>query len=274
MKVFNAGDPSNPAVFRQPIGIADLEGWEGPLPPIGPVLLSGPAAPSKFAELQMQMKPGAVRRAVILVHGFNSSKERVEGVYAEITRKLYEDPGYQVGTEVVGFRWPSDGSPFNYGSDLADAHKAAKPLYNLAVELRQVWGAQEIHVVAHSMGCEVALAAAAMCVGTTITTLTLLGADVRAADMGKGGRWYGLTNTLRALHVYYSASDNVLGFWARLWPGRGWSRLGKIGLPRGYPRNFYNWNAESLQQGRVWHDTYRSSDRIIHAIQIGFGLDK
>lgn len=271
MKVFNAGNPSNPAIFREPIGIADLEGWEGPLPPVESVLLRGPAAIDKRLALQKRMSKDAVRRAVILVHGFNSSKERVEKVYAEIARKFYEDPGYQVGTEVVGFRWPSDGSALAYFADLRDAHIAAKTLHNLAVELRQVWGAQEIHIVAHSMGCEVALAAAEMCTDTTITTLTLLGGDVKAADMAHGGKWAGLANTLRTLHCYYSASDNVLGFWARLIPGRGFRRLGQIGLPSGCPRNFYNWNAEDLQGSDVYHDTYRSSDKIIHAIQYNLG---
>lgn len=74
---------------------------------------------------------------------------------AQLARDLNYDSSLFV------FSWPSKGRPWRYGTDRGSANKAAASLATFLEMVGAASGAAKIHIIAHSMGNRVLLAALA-----------------------------------------------------------------------------------------------------------------
>lgn len=87
---------------------------------------------------------------LVVVHGFNVKQKSFLYEVSKI-RKTIQKSGYKGG--VVGFDWPSDGSPFRYTEDEADAEAIADGLVkDTILPLIRHGSGTQITILAHSMG--------------------------------------------------------------------------------------------------------------------------
>ncbi|MCP4291008.1 MAG: alpha/beta fold hydrolase [bacterium] len=96
---------------------------------------------------------GTENDLLVFIHGFNVSFSKA----ARRTAQMSYDLGFQ-GAPLV-FSWPSNGSLLGYLSDREDVEWSVSYLVDFLLELRQKSGAENIHLMAHSMGSQALLRA-------------------------------------------------------------------------------------------------------------------
>lgn len=96
------------------------------------------------------------RAALVFVHGFNVSFDEALQRAAQLKRDLNFDGAMFV------FSWPSQGSMFKYATDKVTADASAQALLSFLQAVESATGAENIHVIAHSMGNRILLPALAM----------------------------------------------------------------------------------------------------------------
>ncbi len=103
--------------------------------------------PNGFYE-QLQERVGCSPRkdAFVFVHGFNVSFDEA----AKRTAQIAYDLSFE-GAPIF-FSWPSQGSPLEYAVDKENAEWAADDIGDFLIEVAKNSGAQQIHLIAHSMG--------------------------------------------------------------------------------------------------------------------------
>jgi len=210
------------------------------------------------------------KRVIVLIHGFNSDRKRVAEVYKKIAESMYLAMSRMNGfkpevqdTEIVGFRWPSDGRVLHYYADIKDAHRASAALYNLVTVLHLKYGVEDVHLVAHSMGGEVVCHLLQNLTPYDVKSITLQGADVPRADLEVNGK-YGKYSDRTMLRNYYSTGDEIVGLVAKF--ARFGTRAGALGLPDNKPSKWDNFDAQKIHGKEVDHNTYMDSYPLIFGV--------
>jgi esterase/lipase superfamily enzyme len=112
--------------------------------------------PDQFRQevaIHMSGRVGASRDILVFVHGYNTSLEDAHFRFAQIVADSHFS-----GIPVL-FTWPSRASLFGYGSDKESATASRDALERLLEDLSQTPGLGRIDVLAHSMGCWLAMEA-------------------------------------------------------------------------------------------------------------------
>jgi pimeloyl-ACP methyl ester carboxylesterase len=221
------------------------------------------------------------KRAIVLVHGYNSSPSDVEDAFKSIAKHLKSNPQakqLQVAHgmdpanpvlypfEVVGFSWPSNGKIRDYLPDRAETFEAAKRLNSL-VESLYTMGFNHVDFIAHSMGNKIV---AEMIVShlrvNYWSAWVAMGADIWNRRLCSNGRYGKHALKIRKLGVYYSKHDNVLRFVAPLVIPV--ARAGRWGLPNCHtPQYFYQFDSNEIGNAPVGHSDYKNDAKILeHAL--------
>lgn len=142
---------------------------------------------------------------LIFVHGFWTSFENA----LKRTAQIQLDTGFN-GT-AIAFSWPSrnSGTPTSYLADRDRIGTASDRLAEFVASLRAQFPDTAIHIVAHSMGAEIAAQAMnKMASGVRVNEIVLQAPDIAQTD------WDGLARALAArsarVSVYTSKHDNAL----------------------------------------------------------------
>lgn len=103
-----------------------------------------------FGELQQTMRDakasGEAPHALLFLHGFNVSFEDAAIRAAQIGYDL------KVPGATAFFSWPSRGSVVAYPADEASIEASERAITDFLVEFAGQFGAEKVHVIAHSMG--------------------------------------------------------------------------------------------------------------------------
>ena len=136
------------------------------------------------------------RPLVLFVHGFRSSRRRVVKACWAL-RRLTEQISGRIA--VLSFLWPSHRSHKSYGKARRDASEAAGFLARLLRRLKQ--HGCSVHLVAHSLGCRVALKALRE---AQVAYLALLGAAVSDDCLSVKGEFVESRLAAAQLDVFFS----------------------------------------------------------------------
>ncbi len=144
--------PSDPEMRLR--AIDDFGGvWTG-LHAMDPEPAVGPRTVERFvAAVREAMESSGTREVYVFVHGFNTT---VPG-NAVVAASLFHYMGRRGA--FVQFEWPSKGSVFDYHADKASASASVRAFRHFIAEVGRRTGAERVHVLAHSAGAPVAVAA-------------------------------------------------------------------------------------------------------------------
>ena len=160
---------------------------------------------------------------VLFIHGYNYGFERTCLMAAQLQRSLHGQ------ATVVAFSWPSDGSPSEYVSDLADVEWSVPLFAELIRQVSERYGPLSVQVVAHSLGSRGAVLAMLKLVterrsAPAIERLVLLAPDFDAQTFAD---WLpGFNAMVGHISVYASDNDTPLKLSEQL---SGHPRLGQGG---------------------------------------------
>lgn len=206
------------------------------------------------------------RPMLIFIHGFANDESRARRSYAELSQSLCRRPGPVWGENIWWFYWPGDGrfageSQLLYPYQISHARDAAA---HLAAFLGRPAGAgRRVVLVAHSLGCRVALETLRLLdarpdAGAVQVEGTCLLAAAVPVPMCKAGQPFGSTSLRRRQVALHSRSDRVLQFAFRigqsarldggLWP----EAVGRFGNPD------QRWAVQSRSTG-LGHGEYYSA---------------
>lgn len=101
-----------------------------------------------FDELRDRVNASTHKQAFVFVHGFNTSFENA----ARRTAQMHHDLNFD-GAPIF-YSWPSQGSgsPMAYNRDGTAAQRTVPKLKRFLMMVKEETGAEEIHLIAHSMG--------------------------------------------------------------------------------------------------------------------------
>ncbi|MFF1563790.1 alpha/beta hydrolase [Streptomyces sp. NPDC058293] len=209
---------------------------------------------------------------VILIHGFNVNGEEANVSYVKFRRELRSalSLGHE---EVLGafweFHWPGD-HPFKpvstvtYSARIGAAESAGE---RLAEMLKKLSATQEVTLIAHSLGCRVALETVRRVLsgnynrGARVRNVFLLAAAVPVHDCAARGRYSGEARDPE--HVFYSDRDEVLisAFKLGQYPYHPSAKDEAVGQ-HGWP--WLRW--KTATRTRLRHGGYWSSRRVAREI--------
>jgi esterase/lipase superfamily enzyme len=158
------------------------------------------------------------KAALVFVHGFNVSFDQALQRGAQLARDMnFDGP-------VFVFSWPSQGSMLKYGTDRTSADAAVDRLVEFLGQVEDATGAEQIHVIAHSMGNRVLLPSLARiavdpsdALRRRLGEIVLAAPAVPEADFGK---WLDtiVGHGIDRITLYASAVDRAMwAGWAREW---------------------------------------------------------
>jgi esterase/lipase superfamily enzyme len=160
---------------------------------------------------------------VVFVHGYSYDFERACDRAAEAQRVLGAE------ATVLMFTWPSNGRPTDYASDQKDMEWAVPFLQTVLQELSGRLGAENVQVLAHSLGSR-GIVEAVVGLGAEGTREPLLGQLVLLAPDLDSGRFLEILPDLGLLigdiTLYASSNDTPLKFSRKV---NGSPRLGQAG---------------------------------------------
>lgn len=195
------------------------------------------------------------RRVFVWVHGFRQKYFRVVSIASHLQHRLPPAEDGTVPPLVLAFAWPCHSAKVAYVPARTDAMRAAPRLRRLLCALRRA-GA-DVSVVAHSMGCRVALQALLQPEGDGSGSVSqgggagdaaarrplcghlhLLGAAVDADVLGEGGEFARERLEAGAVTVYSSRHDETLRDHYKLGEtvSGNASRAAALGLVGAHPR--------------------------------------
>lgn len=158
------------------------------------------------------------KAALVFVHGFNVSFDQALQRGAQLARDMNFDGPLFV------FSWPSQGSMLKYGTDRNSADAAVDRLVQFLGQVADATGAEQIHVIAHSMGNRVLLPSLARIAADPagrlrprLGEIVLAAPAVPEADFGK---WLDtiVGHGIDRITLYASAVDRAMwAGWAREW---------------------------------------------------------
>lgn len=219
--------------------------------------------------IEGQVTDLASQRILLLVHGFANSEERAHSSYEKFQAALTAATGYPSGTwgMVWEFHWPGDYperrlmSFVTYPERIPVAAQSGDFLARFLHESPYLGKRQDLYIVAHSLGCRVALEAMLAIErmgshydGPIVREVTLLAAAVSVFDcVLRSGPFQPVAGG--GEHVFYSRRDKALrsyvfGLGQRTLGERG-KAVGRDGLP--VPR-WDTYTPTGIGHGDYWGD--------------------
>lgn len=176
----------------------------------GPVLFDRTGRPRPHQEL---LALGRREPLTLLLHGFNNS--RSEGRRALLGfATLVEAITVGLDARLVAVLWPGDDllSPLTYSLEERDADETAEHLMALCLKTWKL--RQPLNLVAHSLGCRVALALLERLagVGPGADQVLLMAGAVDADALARSDRYRRGVESARRVAVLHSRRDRVLQF--------------------------------------------------------------
>jgi hypothetical protein len=229
--------------------------------------------------------PGPTRRRiVILIHGYQNSEDKagrsfrrfISGIGASLG---FRDPG-RVG-EIWGFHWPGDHrrslvSVLTYSSRVGDAERSGERLADYICEMRPD---QQVVLVAHSLGCRVALEAVRQVRlamerdvghyrGARLSSVFLFAAAVPVALCETDEAYLHKIPGCREF-VFYSSKDRALGM--AFWVGEGTYSASATAVGRSGGPDRQRWTYR--EHTGLGHGDYWRSDKLARKViaLLGFG---
>lgn len=220
-------------------------------------------------------------RVIFMVHGYNSPEDNTSTAFSHFRRLLGAALSYRHPTVIghlCGFYWPGHhpnewASAATFPARITDAKESGKLLANV---IRRLSPQQDVVIVAHSLGCRVALHAVRQIrrwgqeyVGPKVTHVFLLAAAVPAELCVTGNELYGLKlDPAPQEHVFHSHNDMALRpvpFGAGTWLAENLSSpaVGVAGEP--FERWIPNSHPMTLQHGQYW-SSYAVAKEVVRTV--------
>lgn len=158
------------------------------------------------------------KKVLIVIHGYNNSKEDVLPSYFTIKEKiahLSKGPNGPIYDEVIGYVWPGFQSRTEYYHAKEHAEEVSKRVSSMIAQISSQ--AKQVDVMAHSMGNLIFLEA--MNSPETVKEVTnffSFGAAVDNESIEKGKEYYTSIKNCRNVYVAYSKEDDVLKYFYTL----------------------------------------------------------
>lgn len=156
------------------------------------------------------------RQAFVFVHGYNVGFDEA----ALRTAQLARDFGFD-GVPIL-YSWPSKNAFYRYTNDANEVDESSRNLARFLDQVQRVTGAKRVHVIAHSMGAQIALKALAVLRPTLPDTV--FGQIVLAAPDMKVGLFRALLpdalGIARRVTLYASDKDDALLASHVFWSGQ------------------------------------------------------
>lgn len=162
----------------------------------------GPVEAARHSRALQAERWGGVKRALILVHGYNSDVRKSRRAFHEIQAEIsgcYD--------RVIGFLWPGSNAVFGYWTAWLRARKAGEKLADLIRRLRSV-GVERIDLNGHSMGCAVILKAL---MEERAGVVVLNGPAVDRDALAPGGEFFPALPNIWSCIIAWSRTDPALG---------------------------------------------------------------
>lgn len=214
-------------------------------------------------------------RLILLIHGYNNSEAAAREAFAHFRRNVRTALPRE---QIWDFHWPGSHpdqvmSSITYPVRVALAPQVGAALAKfLDEECRHV---RSISIVAHSLGCRVALettfsiAQRPGYLGPRLEHVVLMAAAVPVTSCGSSGQFSSAVMSSRE-HVFYSPRDIVLAagfpkFQAAVGPFEEGEAVGYTGQPAG------RWSSRTgvcLKHGKYWRSQRVSKD-IVHTLDTG-----
>lgn len=240
-----------------------------------------PAVTSRFGPVY------GYRRLTVWIHGFNTSEYSANDKWEETHSLIRERTGLNELKGTVWFFWPGDAARSRivsaplYFAQVEDALKAGNALAEYIIDLQTKDPSLEVNLVAHSLGCRIAVEAARQIreVGARpVSELLLFAAAIPEGLCGEGSIYDQKVATRE--RIYYSQSDRILKTWfpmgqllARRF--RGDANPGKQKLAVGYTGGpVSRWGAENIRAVEYAHDGYWSGEQSLSAIGALYGVNR
>ena len=160
-------------------------------------------------------------RLIIWIHGFNTSEYSAADTWESSYRRVMEITNRNHLNGTVWFFWPGDASrnpalsAVGYFAQVPDAVTAGRLLAQYVTRISGVTPGLKVDLVAHSLGCRVALEAArnlsSTKTGSPVQTLLLFAAAVPEGLCLSGNRYD--RHLAKREQILFSLSDTVLRRW-------------------------------------------------------------
>lgn len=222
-----------------------------------------------LAEHECSFEAREADRIVIMIHGFNTSKDDASAKYRALAREIEKraSGGFSALGELVEFHWPGDHpnaavSLASYGSRVGPAKDAGQKLARRWLRCRR--RDQHVVVIAHSLGCRAALELEATIAdiaeesgynGARIDALFLMAAAV-PVSLCTPASDYPAPIEGAAEHVLVSKKDGTLLRWFNAGQDIANEPGEAVGI-RGDPA--HRWTTvvpTTLDHGEYWGDAY------------------
>lgn len=166
------------------------------------------SAPSKVvANPITELTATANKKVLLLIHGYNNEPEDVHNAYAVIDKMVKSRLSGKYG-HVAGYIWPGGDDGLDYWAAKTRANALARRVGILLHKLTAA-GAT-VDLMAHSMGCRVALKALKTRSSKVARNVFALAAAVDNESVEKGEEFYKGTQRCQNFFVFHSKHDSVL----------------------------------------------------------------
>jgi esterase/lipase superfamily enzyme len=210
-----------------------------------------------FSELKQRVSGSPRRDAFVFVHGFNVSFENA----ARRTAQIAYDLNFE-GAPIF-FSWPSQAGPLQYTVDKENSEWAASDIKDFLKELAQRGGAEQIHLVAHSMGNRAltyALRALASEIQQPLFNEVVLTAPDIDAQIFKRDLAPAIVRTAKRVTMYASSHDHALKLSKEI---NGYPRAGDSGSGLVVVSGVDTIDVSAIDKDLLGHSYYGSNDTVL-----------
>jgi esterase/lipase superfamily enzyme len=234
---------------------------------------------------------------LVFVHGFNSDLKGALTTLADLHERYVAPADSPIG-HIILFTWPSRGSLTRYRDDARDAVKTgyamARSFQSMTSffqdlvtaarkrrvkDMKNVFCAQKIHLMCHSMGNRVfesmmaELFARNVRPNSVFGEILLMAADVDDDGLEPGKPLHNAIMLGERMHVYYHNEDKALGISERT--KNAFNRLGRWGARRTVPLPdgviqadvSYISDDKTLRENIAHHWYYMNSPSVVHDVK-------
>lgn len=216
------------------------------------------------------------KRILLIIHGYNNEEDDVVRAYDIIENKinslLSDAGGEPVYDTIIGYTWPGGDDGLDYFAARKRSGAVAPRVDTWLSKMVNV--ADSIDVMAHSMGCRIALMAQKNGKGKRIRNLFTMAAAVDDESIEMGQEYYVSTQNCDTSYVFHSSLDSVLANAYKL--AEGDRALGQYGPEdtASIIDNSKNVKVINCKNVVKKHGGYKQCDSLYRYIANEFGLGK
>lgn len=151
------------------------------------------------------------KKVLLLVHGYNNSRENVQSAYRIINEMQEKLVGFH--NLLIGYTWPGGIGEFNYKEPRDRTPNVIPRFLDLLVVLNQ--NVQSIDIMSHSLGCRISLATLETLVRNNVDLNTLhrqflMAAAIDSDSIERGKPFFQGSSCGKSCHVFHSEDDGAL----------------------------------------------------------------